>query len=362
MWKPVPPIEGRRPDRYRPPHCPDPKCPEHQYQGYGYRPIREGSYRRACDPNRRIPRFRCRTCKRGFSRQTFATSYYLKRPELLKPVAKMLVAGSANRQIARSIGCAHSTVTRMGVRVGRHATSFHETSMVRLEQIDEPVAFDEFETFVRSQQERLGIGTAVGQHSLFVYTVNAARYRGTTRRSKRKRKLKNPPKPAVPGAITASIRKTLEFLQRKCPQGLQLISDEKPVYSAIVHRINSRTCTLKSIRHTTYANPDRSAENFRELAYKRNRAMFPVDLLHKLLRHSQAHHRRETIAFGRKSTNITGRTMLFAVWRNFIKLETERRPTRFTPAMRVGLTAQIWSWNDLLAERIFSGRIGSMAA
>jgi hypothetical protein len=85
--------------------------------------------------------------------------------------------------------------------------------------------------------------------------------------------------------------------------------------------------------------------------------MFPVDLLHKLFRHCQAHHRRETIAFGRKSANVLGRAELLAVWRNFVKLVTERRPTTLTPAIRIGLTHRRWNWREVLAERLFERRI-----
>lgn len=84
--------------------------------------------------------------------------------------------------------------------------------------------------------------------------------------------------------------------------------------------------------------------------------MFAVDLLHKLLRHSQAHHRRETIAFGRRINAIIERVALMAVWRNFVKGVSERRPDPTTPAMRLGLAARAWSWRDVLARRRFPAR------
>jgi hypothetical protein len=59
-----------------------------------------------------VTRYKCPTCGQGFSTQTFACTYYLKRPEYLRPIAAGLVAGSAHRQIARSLGCAPSTMER----------------------------------------------------------------------------------------------------------------------------------------------------------------------------------------------------------------------------------------------------------
>ena len=85
--------------------------------------------------------------------------------------------------------------------------------------------------------------------------------------------------------------------------------------------------------------------------------MFAVDLLHKLLRPSPAHHRRETIAFGRRSNAIIERVAVMAVWRNFIKGVSERCNDPTTPAMRLGLTERPWSWRDVLSRRRFPGRI-----
>ena len=357
MWEPSQPIEGRRPDRFRPPFCPRKDCPDHLFLGRGYRAKRDGYYRRKCDPQRRVPRFVCRTCGGGFSRQTFATTRYMKRPELLVPVAGMLVACAAHRQIARHLDCAPSTVTQISVRLGNHAQRFHEQAMTQLREIDEAVVFDHFETFVRSQKERLGIATAVGHRSWFVYGLEGARYPGTSKRSQRKRALKSPPKRTTPGAITESTRKSLCFLLRKVPNSLELISDDNPTYRAAIRDIDRTLRGRSPIRHRVFANPDRSPHGNRSLAIARDRAMFPVDLLHKLLRHSQSHHRRETIAFGRKTANVMGRTALFALWRNFIKRVSERRPAPITPAMRVGLTSKPWTWRDVMAERIFGGRV-----
>ena len=45
-----------------------------------------------------------------------------------------------------------------------------------------------------------------------------------------------------------------------------------------------------------------------------------------------------------------------AVWRNFVKGRSERKPDRTTPAMRLGLAEQPWSWRRVLARRLFPTR------
>jgi hypothetical protein len=75
-----------------------------------------------------------------------------------------------------------------------------------------------------------------------------------------------------------------------------------------------------------------------------------------LLRHSLAAHKRETIAFGRRLNAIVERLHLAAVWRNFVKGVSERRGDRTTPAMRLGLTDQPWSFKRVLSHRLFPDR------
>ena len=50
------------------------------------------------------------------------------------------------------------------------------------------------------------------------------------------------------------------------------------------------------------------------------------------------------------------RLFLTAVWRNFVKCRSERKPDPTTPAMRLGLAAERWPWRRVLARRLFPGR------
>ncbi|MFM7232232.1 MAG: hypothetical protein ACKO3S_09620, partial [bacterium] len=68
-----------------PPHCPRTSCRYHRCAN-GWRWVRFGFYTRRASP-RRIPRLRCVTCGRTFSSQTFSTTYWLKRPDVLIPLA-----------------------------------------------------------------------------------------------------------------------------------------------------------------------------------------------------------------------------------------------------------------------------------
>jgi len=134
---------------------------------------------------------------------------------------------------------------------------------------------------------------------------------------------------------------------------LEIVSDDHPVYPVAIATEGASGPT----RHRTYPNPIRGSQGPSPAARERDREMFAVDLLHKLWRHSQAHHRRETIAFGRRSNAVLERGALLVAWRNFIKGVSERRRDPTTPAMRLGLTDRPQGWSAIFARRLFPRRI-----
>jgi hypothetical protein len=107
-----------------------------------------------------------------------------------------------------------------------------------------------------------------------------------------------------------------------------------------------------------FPNPKRGPKGSRRSAEAKRRddAMFPVDQLHQLLRHSCADHKRETIAFGRRLESILGRAHVMGVWKNFIKIRSERKPDRSTPATHLGLADERWRFERVLAHRLFFTR------
>ena len=296
-----------------------------------------------------MPRFRCRACRRTCSLQSFAFSYYLKRADLSPPIAAGLVAGSAHRQIARSLRCAPSTVTRRAARLGRHSLLLLQLALEHRPALGEPLNYDDFETFAGSQDQPLGIGTAVGHHSWFVYALEPAphRRRGRITPAQRQR-LACLRLPRYGDSANRALKRVLERF-RAADAPLHLITDDLHAYRRAIDRVPL------PVRHEIHPNPHRGPKGSpRSLAARRrDRALFPVDLLHALLRHSAKHHARETLAFGRRHNALMERAFLFAGWRNFVKRRSERRADSPTPAMVLGLTRQPWDWNRLLARRLF---------
>ena len=358
MEWPEQPIESLPPEEFVPEHCPWRECRSNR-SAVPFRFHHHGAYVRKGD-GCAVRRCRCLTCGRSFSVRTFAVTYYMKRPELAVPVAAGLNAGSAHRQLARSLGCAPSTVTRLAARLGRHALLLSAHLLDQLSEIGEPVVFDHFETFAYSQDYPLGIGTPVGQESWFVYGIEAATRRRGGRLSpaqKARRKALKTSAYAKPGAYGRSVRETLDRLLRKVGDGdrLEIVSDGHSSYRREIERHPERN----RIRHHIHPNPPRGPKKDPRSpeAKERDRQMFAVDLLHLLARHSLAHHRRETIAFGRRHNAVMERAFLLVVWRNLVKRSSERDSNSATPAMNLGLTDKPWSWPRVLARRLFPWRV-----
>ncbi|MGH9004053.1 MAG: transposase [Acidimicrobiia bacterium] len=342
-----------RPEAFVPGFCPWPQCPEHRRLTGPLACTPHGRYRRRCD-GRVVPRYRCGTCGRTFSQQSFAFSYYLKRPELSHSIARGLVAGAAHRQIARSVGCHHSTVTRRSRRLGRHALLLHQMALREL-KVTEPLVVDDFDSYAGSQYFPCTLPTATGAGSWFVYGFGFARERrrGTMSPVQKKRRARlercygRPPR----GGVTAAFRSLIDALP---PAGdrLHLVADDDPA----IHRA---VASLPRVVLSAHPNPVRGPKGTprsRE-ARERDAALFPNDQLHRFLRHSQAAHRRETIAFGRSYNGLVERLALFVVWRNLVQSRSERHPKKGTTAMALHLTNRPWDWGQVLARRLQPSRV-----
>ena len=250
---PIQALEIQR--RFAPAFCPRRACVQHTHRAPGrFRYRRAGAFVRA--DGRRVQRFRCAACRRTFSKQSFAFSYYLKRPELSVPIAAGLNAGSAHRQIARSIGCAPSTVTRRAARLGRHAILLLCRALDHLDTVDEPVVLDHFETFEFTQDLPFGVATPIGHSSGFIYGLDPCPHPRTGSRSPAQAaRLATRAKRSSRGGYAGSFKRTVEALLRisRTNGTLTLITDGHEDYRRVIahHRDRGRLC------HATYPNPKR---------------------------------------------------------------------------------------------------------
>jgi len=323
-----------RPDR--PPFCPHPGCASHRDPGT-WRFKKKGFHPRLTPP-RRIQRYLCQHCHRNFSSQTFSTTYWLRKPQLLRPLFFRVLGCSAFRQIAHEFDVSHSTVVRLVERLGRHCLLLHER--LRPESPTEALILDGFRSFEFGQYWPFDLNLLVGT-SHYVYGFNEAELRrsGTMRPAQHRRRESLECTYGRPDP-QATRRAIAELVGRVVPEGARVVlySDDHRAYPQALRTLRGRAIqhrTTSSRRARTPSNP-----------------LFPANLADLLLRHTGANHKRETIAFSKRRQSALYRAAIWVVWRNYVKSTSERRRDA-PPGVRLGVIAKRLRVRDVLWERQF---------
>lgn len=226
-------------------------------------------------------------------------------------------------------------------------------ALAEIRTVCEPVVIDHFGAFELSQDIPFSVGTAVGHRSWFVYALDPAVHErsGRVTPAQRERLAKRKERPRE-GGFQGSFRRLLDVLGDLAPEdGLHLHTDAHESYGRALrgHPVRAR------FRHLAVPNPTRGPKGSppSEEARLRDALMYASDNLHKLMRHTAKHHTRQTIAFPRRLNAAFERGFVHAIWRDFVKGRSERKPDRRTPAMLLGLTEEPWTWARVLGRRLF---------
>jgi transposase-like protein len=327
---------------WRPPHCPNPQCRFHHRQSTAWRFRRHGFYQRQIRPYR-IQRYLCLHCRRAFSSQTFSTSYWLKRPALLHDTYRHTVGGMANRQIARTVGCAPATIDRLLGRLGRHCLLFLRHLIQQASPFAD-IVIDGLVSFEHSQYCPFEHLAAVDRDTSFIIHYNDAPRRRSGRMTKaqqrRRQQLEETYGRPDPRAVEKAVGELLSTALAGADQAI-VRSDEHRAYRRAMRGLE---CRIEHRRTSSRRRRDRHNE------------LFEVNALDMFIRHSSANHRRETIAFSKRRQESAYRMAIFACWKNVGKWRWEKR-CRQTPAMLLGLTDRVLTAEDVLARRLFPGHV-----
>ena len=324
--------------RFVPPHCPRPTCDFHRNPA-GWKFDGDGVHVRKAHPQV-IRRFRCRACGRSFSTQTFDTTYWLKRPDIQIPILHGLQACSGFRQLGRSLGVAGTTVERQASRLGRHA-------LLHLERerppglLREPLAIDGLVSFEYSQYWPFEINIAVGVQSRFIYAFIDSELRRSGRMTKRQQLRRSQLEEAHgtpdPQATQKAVERLIHLAVRS-PQEVKALTDKHLAYpkafDAAPHEVEHVTFTSRR---------DRGAGN----------PLQAVDHVDRMIRHSNANHKRETIAFSKRRQGAMERMAVMVAWLNFTKRRSEKDLSSPTPAQEMGLRSAATTQEEFLRRRLF---------
>ena len=129
---------------FTPPSCPNPLCAMHTAPAPRFFQ-KAGFFRRHASPDP-VQRFVCKTCRVGFSSQTFRVDYRDRKPNLNEPLVKLMISGVGLRQSARLLGMTLNNVEKKFRKLARHMGLLHERLMGAFAP-DSIFLLDELETF-----------------------------------------------------------------------------------------------------------------------------------------------------------------------------------------------------------------------
>lgn len=275
----------------------------------------------------RVRRFKCRSCGKSFSTQTFSIDYYTKRRLDYAQLLTQQSSSASVRALSRSFRVSCGTVQNKLDRLSRQALALH----ARLRPLASPaesVCADGFVSFDVSQFFPSEVTLSITAESRFVLELTHATHRrsGTMTEAQKLRARELYAKVGFErGSVLRSFREILDSLkaERSPSEGrpLVLITDEKKEYLRALYahalfrdqdeehrlghlRVNSRLPRV-------YANP-----------------LFASNYLDREIRKDQASHHRESSCFNRNVANGMARLACYLVEHNYRK--------RFLIKARVG--------------------------
>lgn len=328
---------------WQPPHCPNPDCLHHNGLGDSWRYKRMGYFFRQARP-RRIRRYRCLHCNVTFSSQTFATTYYLKRPDILPKLMTMTVGCMANRQIADHLRVSPTTIDRQLDRLGRHCLLFHR-QIIRKMKPPNLIAVDGLESFELSQYHPFHFHVAVDCPTGIVlhFTDSPLRRKGsmTEGQQKRREELEAEFGRPDPKAVRKDVEELLEVVVSRASR-VTIRTDAHKSYPPAIRKLRA------VVRHEVTSSKDHR---------DRHNPLYEINLLDLLIRHGQANHKRETIAWAKRRQRSALRLAVFLVWRNYVRPRW-KKSCRETPAMQAGLLERALTVREVLGQRLFVAKVG----
>jgi hypothetical protein len=247
----------------------------------------------------------------------------------------------ANRQIARALGCAHSTVAHHISHLGRHCLLFQARELDRITGLGE-IVIDGFESFEYSQYHPFhhNVALEVETGYLLFHTDSPLRRKGrmTAHQKRRRAELESTLGRPDPRAVEKGVRELLSPLAMK-GDTLTIRSDDHRAYPRAMRGLRCQ------IRHTVTSSKERRDNH---------NPLWEVNLADLMIRHSTAAHKRETIAWAKRRQASAEKLAIFQVWRNYVKRRWEKGPP-VSSAMEKGLTERLIRVKDILKKRYFRG-------
>lgn len=328
---------------FRPPRCPRRHCPAHRDPRPGFF-RRHGHYIALCRPWP-IPRFRCRSCGRTFSRQTFRMDYRDHRPSLNEKLFLALASGLGLRQSSRNLGLSRRCTELKARKIGRHLRRLNLNLRDQL-PAGSVLQLDELETYEGKRNTRpLSVPVLIERDSRFVVWAESAPIRPSGRMSAARRQAIAKEDATGPRKDLSrrSLRRTLgrgAAIARDLP-AVALETDEKSSYPKLAEEAFgasrlSHSTTNSKLARTTW-NP-----------------LFPINHTEAIMRDLMGRLRRESWLVSKRRRYLDLALHVFAAYRNYVRRRFNGDES--SPAQVLGFVPRRMKPGQLLSWRQESGR------
>lgn len=320
--------------QFTPPRCPNPACRQHALPVAGFFE-RRGRFRPRCriEP---VPRFRCRTCGKSFSRQTFRHDYRDRRPECNEPLFLLLVSGVGMRQSGRLLRLDIHSVVKKKRKLALTCARLHESLSRRLPTKARTFLLDEEETFEGASIRPLTMPVVIEKDTWFVVATEVGSIRrlarpGTARRGRQD--IMEARHGRRPDESRVCVHKVLSELAARIGDGrIALQTDEKASYGRIARKVFG-----DRVVHETTA----EAHN----------PLFAINTTMAMTRDNCGRLRRRSWLVSKRADGLREHLALFTVYRNYVRRRFNRDPRWHTPARMLDLLPRALTAAEVVAWR-----------
>src|SRR5262245_10936755 len=306
-----------------PPRCPNSLCDQYLRPTPGFF-WRRGYYQPACR-RERVPRFRCRTCGRGFSRQTFRQDYRDHRPDTNCGLFMLLASGVGLRQAGRFLQMNARSVQDKKLKMTRDLALLHDNLSPTLTK-GSCFVLDEEESYEGASIRPLTMPVLIEKETWFVVTIAVGSIRrlaplGSTRRARQDWDERHGPRP---DQSSACVRRVMRALASKVPTGnILLRTDQKQSYATIAREVFGE----RLVHETTAGSLLRNTSN----------PLFPINVTLAMTRDNCGRLRRRSWLVTKKADRLLNHLAIFTVYRNYVRRRFNRDQETQTPAVLLGL-------------------------
>ena len=287
-----------------------------------------------------MPRFKCRLCRKGFSRQTFRHDYYDKRPASNAPLLELLTSGVGLRQSGRCLKLNVHSVQRKLRKFSRTCSKMHDNLSPKLPP-HRTFLLDEEETYEKSSIQPVTMPVLIELETWFIVAIGTAPIRRLAAEGTRRRAWQDQQEAKYgqrPDASRECVRETLLQLAARVAGGtFTLRSDEKSSYRTLLLEVFG-----EAVRHeTTPGRASRTTSN----------PLFPINTTLAMTRDNNGRLRRRSWLVTKRREDLLAQMHLFMAYRNYVRRRFNRDHPNHTPAYLLHLVPRALRFEEVLAWR-----------